>query len=81
MSAKLAQYGAISLLAIALSACSARYQTPVAVGGDDDDAVARAAVMRRARRNTWPAARTVMSSAMQPPRVPIAVSVISANTC
>ncbi|MEZ2145902.1 hypothetical protein AAE026_26960 [Bradyrhizobium sp. DN5] len=26
-------------LAIALSACSARYQTPVAVGGDDDDAV------------------------------------------
>ena len=27
------------LLAIALSACSARYQTPVAVGGDDDDAV------------------------------------------
>ena len=27
------------LLAIAVSACSARYQTPVAVGGDDDDAV------------------------------------------
>ena len=27
------------LLAIILSACSARYQTPVAVGGDDDDAV------------------------------------------
>ena len=27
------------LLAIALSACSARYQTPVAMGGDDDDAV------------------------------------------
>ena len=27
------------LLAIALSACSARHQTPVAVGGDDDDAV------------------------------------------
>lgn len=27
------------LLAIALSACSARYQNPVAVGGDDDDAV------------------------------------------
>ncbi|MGL9620425.1 hypothetical protein QRQ56_20610 [Bradyrhizobium sp. U531] len=27
------------LLATALSACSARYQTPVAVGGDDDDAV------------------------------------------
>lgn len=26
-------------LAIALSACSSRYQTPVAVGGDDDDAV------------------------------------------
>ena len=26
-------------LAIALSACSARYQTPVAVGSDDDDAV------------------------------------------
>lgn len=26
-------------LALALSACSARYQTPVAVGGDDDDAV------------------------------------------
>ncbi|SDJ26289.1 hypothetical protein SAMN05216338_104431 [Bradyrhizobium sp. Rc2d] len=26
-------------LAIVLSACSARYQTPVAVGGDDDDAV------------------------------------------
>jgi len=26
-------------LAIALSACSARYQTPVAMGGDDDDAV------------------------------------------
>ena len=26
-------------LAIALSACAARYQTPVAVGGDDDDAV------------------------------------------
>lgn len=27
------------LLAIALSACSARYQTPVAMGVDDDDAV------------------------------------------
>lgn len=27
------------LLAVAVSACSARYQTPVAVGGDDDDAV------------------------------------------
>lgn len=27
------------LLTIALSACSARYQTPVAMGGDDDDAV------------------------------------------
>ena len=27
------------LLAILLSACSARYQTPVAMGGDDDDAV------------------------------------------
>ncbi|WP_426421156.1 hypothetical protein [Bradyrhizobium genosp. A] len=27
------------LLAIALSACSARYQTPTAMGGDDDDAV------------------------------------------
>ncbi|MET4217134.1 hypothetical protein ACVWWG_003726 [Bradyrhizobium sp. LB7.2] len=27
------------LLALALSACSARYQTPVAMGGDDDDAV------------------------------------------
>ena len=27
------------LLAIAVSACSARYQTPVAVGGDDDVAV------------------------------------------
>jgi hypothetical protein len=27
------------LLAMALSACSARYQTPVAMGGDDDDAV------------------------------------------
>jgi len=27
------------LFAIALSACSARYQTPVAMGGDDDDAV------------------------------------------
>jgi hypothetical protein len=27
------------LLAIILSACSARYQTPVAMGGDDDDAV------------------------------------------
>jgi len=27
------------LLAIILSACSARYQTPVAAGGDDDDAV------------------------------------------
>ena len=26
-------------LAIALSACSARYQTPTAMGGDDDDAV------------------------------------------
>ncbi|TQF40964.1 hypothetical protein UNPF46_08780 [Bradyrhizobium sp. UNPF46] len=26
-------------LATALSACSARYQNPVAVGGDDDDAV------------------------------------------
>lgn len=26
-------------LAIALSACSARYQTPVAMGDDDDDAV------------------------------------------
>ncbi|TCU66489.1 hypothetical protein EDE08_11145 [Bradyrhizobium sp. R2.2-H] len=26
-------------LAIVLSACSARYQTPVAMGGDDDDAV------------------------------------------
>lgn len=26
-------------LALALSACSARYQTPVAMGGDDDDAV------------------------------------------
>jgi len=26
-------------LAVALSACSARYQTPVAMGGDDDDAV------------------------------------------
>ncbi|MCK1391953.1 hypothetical protein [Bradyrhizobium sp. 1] len=26
-------------LVIALSACSARYQTPVAMGGDDDDAV------------------------------------------
>jgi hypothetical protein len=39
MSANLVRYGAISLLAIALSACSSRYQTPVAVGGDDDDAV------------------------------------------
>ena len=39
MLAKLAQYGAISLLAIALSACSARHQNAVAVGGDDDDAV------------------------------------------
>ncbi|WGD56494.1 hypothetical protein QA641_05800 [Bradyrhizobium sp. CB1650] len=28
-----------ALLAIALSACSARHQTPVAMGGDDDDAV------------------------------------------
>ena len=27
------------LLTIALSACSARYQTPTAMGGDDDDAV------------------------------------------
>ena len=27
------------LLAIALSACSSRYQTPVAMGNDDDDAV------------------------------------------
>ena len=27
------------VLAIALSACSARYQTPTAMGGDDDDAV------------------------------------------
>lgn len=27
------------LFAIALSACSARYQTPTAMGGDDDDAV------------------------------------------
>ncbi|MFL5131062.1 MAG: hypothetical protein ACJ8DD_13060 [Microvirga sp.] len=27
------------LLTIILSACSARYQTPVAMGGDDDDAV------------------------------------------
>ena len=27
------------LLTIILSACSARYQTPVALGGDDDDAV------------------------------------------
>lgn len=27
------------LLATALSACSARYQNPVAMGGDDDDAV------------------------------------------
>ncbi|MCK1743659.1 hypothetical protein IVA80_23115 [Bradyrhizobium sp. 139] len=27
------------LLATTLSACSARYQTPVAMGGDDDDAV------------------------------------------
>lgn len=26
-------------LAVALSACSARYQNPVAIGGDDDDAV------------------------------------------
>ena len=26
-------------LAFALSACSARYQTPTAMGGDDDDAV------------------------------------------
>ncbi|AMA55604.1 MULTISPECIES: hypothetical protein [unclassified Bradyrhizobium] len=39
MSANLVRYGAISLLAIALSACSSRYQTPVAAGGDDDDAV------------------------------------------
>ncbi|WP_454642724.1 hypothetical protein [Bradyrhizobium liaoningense] len=30
---------AAATLAIALSACSARYQTPVAMGGDDDDAV------------------------------------------
>ncbi|OAE98287.1 hypothetical protein AYJ54_34445 [Bradyrhizobium centrolobii] len=30
---------AATLLAVALSACSARYQTPVAMGGDDDDAV------------------------------------------
>jgi hypothetical protein len=30
---------AAAALAIALSACSARYQTPVALGGDDDDAV------------------------------------------
>ncbi|MGY0569941.1 hypothetical protein ACTGJ9_001775 [Bradyrhizobium sp. RDM12] len=30
---------AVALLAIALSACSARYQTPTAMGGDDDDAV------------------------------------------
>ncbi|MEK9279388.1 MULTISPECIES: hypothetical protein [unclassified Bradyrhizobium] len=28
-----------ALLAIALCGCSARYQTPVAMGGDDDDAV------------------------------------------
>ncbi|MCP3440534.1 hypothetical protein [Bradyrhizobium sp. CCGUVB14] len=27
------------VLAIALSACSARYQTPTAMGNDDDDAV------------------------------------------
>lgn len=30
---------AAAALAIALCACSARYQTPVAMGGDDDDAV------------------------------------------
>ena len=32
---------AVVLLAIAVSACSARYQTPVAMGGDDDDAVCK----------------------------------------
>lgn len=30
---------AIVFASLALSACSARYQTPVAMGGDDDDAV------------------------------------------
>ena len=30
---------AIAFAGLILSACSARYQTPVAVGGDDDDAV------------------------------------------
>jgi hypothetical protein len=30
---------AIVFAGLALSACTSRYQTPVAVGGDDDDAV------------------------------------------
>jgi hypothetical protein len=30
---------AIAFAGFILSACSARYQTPVAMGGDDDDAV------------------------------------------
>jgi hypothetical protein len=30
---------ALLLAGLALSACSTRYQTPVAMGGDDDDAV------------------------------------------
>jgi len=30
---------AIAFAGLILSACSARYQTPVAMGGDDDDAV------------------------------------------
>lgn len=39
MSTRFTQLGAVTLLALALSACAARNQAPVAMGNDDDDAV------------------------------------------
>ncbi|MDE2378654.1 hypothetical protein [Bradyrhizobium sp.] len=39
MSARFGRLGAITVLALTLAACAARNQTPVALGGDDDDAV------------------------------------------
>ena len=42
MPTRLARYGVVTLLAVVLSACAARHQTPVAAVNDDDDAVCRA---------------------------------------
>lgn len=42
MPTSLVRFVAIALTGLALSACVARHQTPVALGNDDDDAVCRA---------------------------------------